>query len=403
MNITSSLDVRARRTALVALIALASTTLPAQEPVKVVTPALDFSGVIYMNYRNASDSAAKAPNGGQSANKFDVERVYLTFRMPAGEDGSIRVTTDVFNGDQSATSYYKGWTVRLKYAYFQYAFLHNIGDMKGFDASFRVGMMQKSVVDHQEQFWLRWLSQVALERNGYFSSSDVGVTGIVTLPKKLGEIYAEVSNGPGYSSAEADPYKDASVRFSFTPFGAEDGILKTLTIAPWLYMGKTSSKFIAGGAGQVGAVTDGLKRNRQGVFLGLRDRRLSLGLDWATRTETTELGLNTAVSPRTTYDNMGTVNAAFVAVRPIELFGDDPKKHSPLNLFVRVDNVKPFSNATAAGAQTTSAANQFTIAGVSWDLNARATFSLDMQNQSRKSGSTTPEQKVLFLHGAVSF
>lgn len=392
-----------RRAFLIATALIAPVTMHSQDPVKVVTPSLDFSGVIFMNYRNASDSAAKAPNGGQSPNKFDIERVYLTFRMPAGDDGSVRITTDVFNGDQSATSYYKGWTVRLKYAHFQYAFLHNIADMKGFDASVRVGMMQKSVVDHHEQFWYRWLSVSTFERNSYFSSSDVGVTGILTLPKKMGEVYAEFSNGPGYSSAEADPYKDASVRFSFTPFGASEGMLKTFTIAPWVYVGKTASKFIAAVAGQVGAVTEGLKRNRRGVFVGLRDRHLTFGLDLATRTETSELGLNTAVSPRTTYDNTGTVTAGFIAMRPLELFGDDPKKRSPLNLFLRVDNVKPFSNATAAGAQTTSAVNQFMIAGLSWDLNARATFSLDMQNQSRKGGSTTPEQKVLFLHGVVNF
>jgi len=395
-----------RRALLIAAALVAPLTpraVHAQDPVKVVTPSLDFSGVIFMNYRSAGDSAAKAPNGGQNASKFDLERVYLTFRMPAGDDGSVRVTTDVFNGDQSAASYYKGWTVRLKYAYFQYAFLHNIADMKGFDATVRVGMLHKSVVDHHEQFWYRWLSTSTFERNGYFSSSDVGAVGILTLPRKLGEVYAEFSNGPGYTSAETDPYKDASVRFSFTPFGASDGMLKTFTIAPWIYSGKTASKFIAGGAGQMGAVTEGLKRNRQGIFVGLRDRRLTFGLDVASRTETVELGANTAVSPRTTYDNTGTVTAGFVAMRPLELFGDDPKKRSPLNLFLRVDNVKPFSHATAAGAQTTSAVNQFTIAGVSWDLNARATFSLDMQTLSRQSGSTAPEQKVLFLHGVVNF
>ena len=150
-------------------------------------------------------------------------------------------------------------------------------------------------------------------------------------------------------------------------------------------------------------VPDGLTRSRKGVFVGLRDRRLTAGLDWGTRTETAELGLNTAASPRTTYDNTGTLTTAFLMMRPTELFSDDPQFKSPLNLFVRVDNYKPYDNATAAGAQTTSAANQFLAAGLSWDLTARATFSLDIQNLTPQSGSATLESKVLFIHGVINF
>ena len=41
----------------------------------VVTPAFDFSGVIYGNYQFATDSARRAANGGNRPNKFDIERV----------------------------------------------------------------------------------------------------------------------------------------------------------------------------------------------------------------------------------------------------------------------------------------------------------------------------------------
>ena len=238
----------ARRLAAVAVLLIASRRATAQDPVKVVTPNLDFSGALLLNYRSASDSAAKASAGGQSPNKFDVERLYLTLRMPAGDDGSIRVTTDIFNGDQSATSYYKGWTVRLKYAYFQYNFLHDIAERKGFNATARVGMIHTALIDHQEQFFPRWVSPTAVERNGFFSSSDVGAAGLLTLPNKVGELYATVANGPGYTTAEGDPYKDYSARLTITPFGRDEGMLKTFSISPWFYSGNTASKFIAGGA-----------------------------------------------------------------------------------------------------------------------------------------------------------
>ena len=370
--------------------------------------AFDFSGVIYGNFRYTYDDATKNANGGNATNKFDIERVYLNFRMPAGDDGSIRVTTDVFNNTVSGTSCvgcYAGWNVRLKYAYFQYNFLHDIGGSKGFNAVARVGMLHTSIIDHEEGFYPRWVSQVALERNGFFSSSDLGVAGLLTLPNKWGELYATVTNGPGYGTVENDPYKDWSARLSLTPLANQDNILKTFTISPWFYMGKTASKFLttAGSAGTPAA--DGLTRDRAGVFVGLKDRRLTVGAEWGQRTETVETGATLAT--RGTYDNSGTVTSGFLLLRPIELFSGDPKARSSFGIHARLDNFKPFSDQRSAGAttgtQTTSSSNQLVIAGLFWDINQRSTLSLDIQNMSPQSGSTTAESKVFFAHWQVAF
>ena len=230
-----------RSTFLAALLLFAAPALRAQQ---AATPAIDFSGVIYPQFRYTSDNATKTANGGNATSKFDVERVYLTFRMPAGDDGSIRVTTDIFNNAAACASCYAGWTVRLKYGYFNYNFLHDIGGKKGFNAAARIGMLHTVIVDHEEGFFPRWISQVALERNGFFSSSDVGVAGVLTLPGKWGEAYATITNGGGYGAVEADPFKDASARLSLTPWGGADNIMKTFTVSPWIYMGKTGSKFL---------------------------------------------------------------------------------------------------------------------------------------------------------------
>ena len=55
------------------------------------------------------------------------------------------------------------------------AFLHDIGGKKGFNAAARIGMLHTALIDHEEGFWPRWISQVGVERNGFFSSSDVGL------------------------------------------------------------------------------------------------------------------------------------------------------------------------------------------------------------------------------------
>lgn len=365
-----------------------------------VAPPIDFSGVIYPQFRYATDAAAKAANGGNASNKFDIERVYLTFRMPAGDDGSIRVTADVFNNAAACTSCYAGWGVRMKYAYFNYNFLHNIAGKPGFNASARIGMLHTAIIDQVESHWPRWVSQSAAERAGFFSSADVGAAAIVTLPSSWGEVYATVANGPGYATAENDPYKDWSARVSLTPFAKRKDVWKSLVVSPWAYAGKTASKFI-GAQGVAGTdAANGLERDRAGVFVGLKDRRVTAGVDIGARTETVESG--TTLATRATTMNTGKLTSAFALVRPIEIARGGSAR-SRLVLLGRVDQVRPFSSATAAGAQTTSAQTQLVIAGASWDLNQRTSFSLDLQHFKPSSGSTATESKIFFLHGQVSF
>jgi hypothetical protein len=374
--------------------------VPSDARGQAAAPAIDFSGVIWPQYRYATDNATKAANGGHAANKFDVERVYLTFRMPAGDDGSIRITTDVFNNGSSCSGCYAGWSVRLKYGYFQYNFLHDIGGRKGLNAAARIGMIPAAVVEHIEGFWPRWISQVALERGGFFASSDVGAAAQLTMPG-WGEAYAMVVNGGGYTVAETDPYKDVAARLSITPWGTREGFLKTATISPWIYRGKTASKFLttAGSAGT--AAADGLTRNRMGIFAGVKDRRFTAGAEWGRRTETFESG--TTLATRTAADNNGTLTSAFALIRPAELFASDPKFRSKWGVHARLDNLRLYDNATVAGAQGVDAANALSILGLWYDLNQRVSFSLDMQHLKPKNGSTTVESKVLFVHGMVAF
>lgn len=381
---------------------LTAHTLPAQQPVAPpAAPAVDFSGVIYPQFRLATDAATTNANGGKATNRFDIERVYLTFRMPAGDDGSIRVTTDVFNNGATCTGCYAGWNVRIKYAYFNYNFLHDIAGKKGFNAAARIGMLHTAIIDQVEGHWPRWISQSAAERSGFFSSADVGAAGILTLPASWGELYATVANGPGYGTAENDPYKDWSARLSITPWAREAGLLKSLTISPWIYAGTTASKFLTttGSAGTSAA--DGLTRDRVGLFVGLKDRRLTAGVDIGQRTETVETGATLATRGRS--DNRGQLTSLFALVRPMELLSDDPKARSRWGVLGRLDTFTPYSSTTLAGAQTTAASNQLLIAGLWWDLNQKASFSVDFQHLKPRSGSTTLESRVLFLHGQISF
>jgi len=364
-------------------------------------PSATVSGLLYPQFRYTTDAATKAANGGNATSAFDLERVYLTLQAPAGDRASVRVTTDVFNNASGCTGCYGGWTVRIKYAWFHYDAWRNIGGHSGLDAAFRLGLLNTVVVGHEEGFWPRWISRVGMERNGFFSSADMGAAAILTLPRAWGEVYGTVVNGGGYTQIESDPHKDWSVRLSLTPWGSADNWLKTFTISPWVYAGKSASKFLSatGSAGTDAA--NGLTKDRAGVFVGVRDRRFTSGFTLAQRTEAAETG--SSLATRGTYDNTGTLTSAFALVRPAELFSGDPKARSRWGLLARLDTFKPFSAGTSAGAQTTGAKNQFLIAGLWWDLNQKASFSLDLQNLKPQGGSTTTESRVLFLHGQISF
>lgn len=346
-------------------------------------PKLDFSGWIFGNLQYRTDSAAKAGLGGSRPSRFDIERVYLTFRMPAGERASVRVTTDVFQN--AAAGYYGGWSVRLKYGYLQYNFTNALAGVKDLALLGRVGMLHTVLIDHQETFWPRWISPVATERNGFFSSADVGVASQLTLPNRAGEVYMTVVNGNGYAAPETDRFKDVATRFSWTPLAADTsaGLLRSLTVSPWFSKGWTASAAPA-------TYTQGLRRDRYGLFAGLRDRRLTSGVELARRVET----LETLTPTRATADRTGQLISLFAIARPAELL--EAGRRSRFGVVARFDRFTPNTGSAAN--------NRFVILGATWDLTDRASLALDYQAQTYASYATPPaEQRSIFVHWQTTF
>jgi hypothetical protein len=352
---------------------------------------IDFSGVLFLNYQMRTDSAAKVTTGGKPSSKFDIERVYLIFRMPAGDRAAIRVTTDIFQ--TTAGGYYAGWTARLKHAYLQYEFSKNFAGVQGLNALGRFGMLHTVVVDHIETFWPRYLGSTAVERNGFFASADVGAATLMTLPKRRGEIYATITNGSNYTSAETDRFKDFAARFSFTPFGNDSGFIRTLTITPWYYKGWSGSAFIP----PPNAISEGLQKDRRGIFVGVRDRRLTAGVDFDQRVEEVENAPPPAA--RVVRDRTSSLVSAFALVRPAEWA--NPKKRSNIGLLARYDNFKLDKSVPVSAANP---ASTFLVLGAFYELTTRTTMTLDYQELGRQSGATsvTPA-KTFFLHWQVLF
>jgi hypothetical protein len=366
----------------------ADTTKPAQAaPPASVSIPVDFSGVLYANYQYRGDAGA-----AQSTNKFELERAYLTFRMPAGDRASIRITADVFQQTTAPNDvFYRGWVIRAKYAYLQYDYLKSV---TGWNGLVRGGMLHNVMIDHVESFWPRWLSQTPVERAGFFSSSDVGVATQITFPNKFGELYANIVNGPGYTSRETDRFKDYAARLSLTPFSSSSNkIIKTFALTGWTYVGATGSQFVNGGVGQIGTVGVSMPRTRSGLFLGVRDPRLSIGGEWAVRKDARETGANTAASPRVEVDSTGRLIDGFITARPFQLLND--KSTFPLGLVARWDRFKP--NTALPGYVNT------VIGGLTWDLNKKAALALDYQEVTPHSGAIAAATKTYFLHLVANY
>jgi hypothetical protein len=385
---------RFRIPATIAVAALAALGAPLHAQTTVTIPPIDFSGLLYTNYQYRTDSRAK------DFNKFDIERIYLTFRMPVGERASIRVTTDVFQQQNTPNdAYYQGWALRLKYGYLQYNYV--TGAPNSFSAAARMGMLQTVVIDHEEQFWPRWISLPDLERAGLFSAADAGVSTLLTLPNKWGEIYGAVTNGPGYASREVDRFKDPQVRLTLTPLASSrSALLTSWAITPWYYKGEVASRFVAGGPGQVGAVGSGLKRDRWGLFTGIRDPRFTLGAQYAGFKGESEAGLNTQFAPRAVIDTSGHLVSGFAIAKPLALLDT---AYSRFGVLARYDKVTTNT--------TTNAKYHVFIGGLLFDLTRRATISFDYQEQLGDNfpvvnGVTivpTPPLKTWFVHVVANF
>jgi hypothetical protein len=359
-------------------------TLSAQSQQPPSSPALDFSGILYANYQYRTDPVS------QSANKFDLERAYLTFRLPAGDRASIRITTDVFQQTTSGNdSYYRGWTIRAKYAYLQYNYLTG----KDWKAYVRLGLLQTVFIEHDEQFWPRWISQSPTERAGYFASADAGLTNNISFPNKMGELYTGVTNGPGYTSREVDRFKDFAARVTLTPWAKDStSIFKSVALSAWGYKGATASKFVEGGQGQMGRVGGALDRDRWGVHVGNLSPRLTFGAQFASRREDGELGSNTTASPRAVVDSTGTLLSGYALVRP---FKSGRTRPHPLSLLARYDRLTVNTRSHNA--------YEVVIGGLIWDLTSRVSASVDYQENNPTRGAAISPSRVWFAHFVARF
>jgi len=334
---------------------------------------LKLSGVLYLDWQNGGTKAQRAQN------KFDLTRAYLNFVMPAGDNVTIRVTTDVLQNTAAGT-YYTGWTARLKYAFMEWSAWKDQGTNPA-ALTFRFGLTQTPEIDMMESFWQRGITNTPIDYLGFVPSSDIGAVAILTLPGKQGQIYAGVYNGSGYGAAETNRFKAVSARLSWTPLATtkEAGIFQTLQLSPYYYHDDNTNNFNATGPG--------LEKDRWGFHVGIKDPRLIAVAEYDSRTD----GSNSAtVSNITT--TTGAVSSAFTIVRPLAWINNT--KTNPWSLVLRADQYKP--NNSVALYQ------RFLIGGIGYDISQKATVYADFQDLEGHNGSTA-DSKAFYFHFVIGF
>ena len=159
------------------------------------TPSVTVGGVGYAQFAYHPSDTAK------SANNFDVTRAYINVIGRFAHGVTVRVTPDIYRtGD--------GLTYRLKYAFVTWT--PDSGAI-----TFKLGMLNTPYVEREEQLWdYRMQGTVAVDRNGYLSSSDLGFLVDGNWGNEAVSMSAGVINGENYNRPLGDKGKDLVGRVS---------------------------------------------------------------------------------------------------------------------------------------------------------------------------------------------
>ncbi len=169
-------------------------------------PTAAVSGVFYGQYAfNLRGDAA-----GHHVNNFDVTRAYLTLtgRFARGVGG--RITGDIYRVADGSLSY------RLKYAFAQWT-------PPGSALTLKLGALQTPFIEYNEQLWdYRMQGSDPLDRAGYLSSADFGLTVDGTWRDEGITFSAGAFNGEYYNRAPGDRHKDVAARVSVRLLRSDD-------------------------------------------------------------------------------------------------------------------------------------------------------------------------------------
>lgn len=192
------------------------------------TPAFKVGVTIFTDYTYQSKPTTTQADGHVvHPNSFNVGRAYINVTGNLSHLFAYRITPDITRVTGGGSTLDGSLAFRLKYAYGQL----NLDDWMTKGSWVRLGLQQTPWVDFMESVYrYRFQGTIFEDREGFLSSSDVGLSGHYNLPKGYGDVHLGVYNGDTYSRAEANDQKAFQVRGTLRPFPMASPVIKGLRL-----------------------------------------------------------------------------------------------------------------------------------------------------------------------------
>jgi hypothetical protein len=182
------------------------------------TPTIRVGMTLFTDYTvQQSPKVTDADGNDVTSNGFNVARAYINVTGNISHNIAFRITPDIARESGTGSSLNGSDTFRLKYAYAQF----NLDDWlnQGRTGSWiRLGMQQTPWVDFMETVYrYRFQGNVFEDREGYLSSSDVGVAFHYNFSGNYGDVHAGIYNGETFTRPEANDQKGFMARGTLRP------------------------------------------------------------------------------------------------------------------------------------------------------------------------------------------
>ena len=190
------------------------------------TPSIRVGATIFANY-NYQTEPEIADSDGNSVNRnaFDITRSYINVTGNLNHILAFRVTPDILRESNTASSLNGSLVFRIKYAYFQ----TNLDDWMTRGSWARFGVHQTPYMEFIENIYrYRFQGTLLVERAGYMSSADAGVSFHYNYPGDYGDVHVGYYNGEGYGRAEPNDQKGLMIRVTGRPFPKAAPLLRGL-------------------------------------------------------------------------------------------------------------------------------------------------------------------------------
>ena len=179
-------------------------------------PSIRVGATLFANYNYQTEPEIADSDGNLvNRNSFDVARSYINVTGSLNHIIAFRVTPDILRETNTASSLNGSLVFRIKYAYLQ----TNLDDWMTRGSWARFGVHQTPYMEFIENIYrYRFQGTLLVERAGYMSSADAGVSFHYNYPGDYGDVHVGIYNGEGYGRAEPNDQKGLLMRVTGRPF-----------------------------------------------------------------------------------------------------------------------------------------------------------------------------------------